>query len=91
MNKLLTFDTVKQQFWFQQGSNRFQVGEVSSSLTLDILIKHAKSDGAIIIDTTNVDKTVMKRLIHTYFNRRGYVNDTEEYIEGLLLNGAEQL
>lgn len=90
-DRLLTFNTVKNQFWFQRGSDRFQVGQILSSYVLDALIKEAKSSGAVILDTTNIDDETHRRLIKKFFNGRGYVNDAEMYIEALMMNGAKEV
>lgn len=88
MNRIFTYNTVKQQFWYQKGSDRFQVGQITSSFFLETLINNAKSDGAVIIDTTLLDNTLLDRIIKTYFNGRGIADEPEEFAEALILNGA---
>lgn len=88
MNRIFTYNTVKQQFWYQKGGERFQVGQITSSFFLETLINNAKSDGAVIIDTTLLDNKVLDRIIKTYFNGRGIADEPEEFAEALILNGA---
>lgn len=89
--KILTYNTTRNQYWYQTAPQTFQVGQIMSSYVLDALIEIAQSDGATIFDITNIPEDVYNRLVRKYFNRMGVVEDTEEYAEALRLNGAEEL
>lgn len=91
MNRILTYNTIKNEYWWQMGENTFTVGQLTSSYVLDAIINNARSDGAFILDTSKIDPKVYDRLVSKYFNGRGVTDDVEEYREALLLNGAEEI
>lgn len=89
--KILTYDLIRNKYWFQTGPRSYQVGQLLSPTTLETLLKNAKSEGAVVLDITDVPPDAMKRMITKFFNRQGTVDEPEEFAEALRLNDAKEI